>query len=407
MHLAPHAADNVFKDRIFEVAARARAAKAAHGAENVVDGSIGILLDDDGEPAMLPAVEEATRRLAVKDVAVYAPTAGLPQFREDAPAYVFGEALDRTRVDCVATAGATGALRLCVWNFLEQDEAFVTHDFFWSPYGAIARDAMRRVETFPTYREDQTFNVAGAVAKTAETLERQGRALLIVNTPCHNPTGIDLSAAEAQALSAGLTDLANAHPNKPITLLVDGAYWEFGNEDANRALIKAFRELPENLLFCMTYTLSKSFTRYGFRTGALIMSNANRERLDHLVKVMNTSVRSTWSNTCRLGQAIFSTVYRDPELLADLRAQQRDFAAACNSKGHRFTEDARRLGLPLTPYRNGFFATIPTAESEAFAARLMAENMFFIPMKKGVRVAFCSIPAPKIEGLAERAARLL
>ncbi len=407
MHLAPHAADKVFRDRIFEMAARANAAKAERGARDVIDGSIGILLDDQGEPAMLPAVEEATRRLAVKEVATYAPTAGLASFREDAPAYALGETIDRAPTGCVATAGATGALRLCIWNMLEQDDAFVTHDFFWSPYGAIAKDAMRRLETFPTYLSDHSFNVAGAVEKTAETLHRQGRALLIVNTPCHNPTGIDLSAAEARALRDGLVALAEAHPDKPITLFIDAAYWEFGDEAANQALVEAFCDLPANLLFCMAYTLSKSFTRYGFRTGALIMRHRDAAFVEQLTKVMQTSVRSTWSNTCRLGQAIFSTVYRDPELLTCLREQQREFAAACNQKGSRFAADAKRLGVPLSPYRYGFFATIPSNESEALAERMTADHMYFIPMKKGVRLAFCSIPARQIDGLAEKIARCL
>ncbi|MCB1052457.1 MAG: aminotransferase class I/II-fold pyridoxal phosphate-dependent enzyme [Acidobacteria bacterium] len=402
-HLAFHAQGKIQPDNIFLVGAKAKAAKAKFGVENVTDASVGILLDDAGKMALLASVEEATRRLRDDEVAPYAPIGGVAEFREDVVSYLFGHIPNRQPVASIATAGATGAVFLAIWNLLSTNDMFITHDYYWSPYAAIARNSLRRLALFKTFLPDGRFNVAGALEETQRSLEIQGRALLIINTPCHNPTGLCLTLEEAKSLKNGLVEIAQRYPSAPITLLIDAAYWEFEDPAQNQAFMSLFQGLPENLLFTMAYSTSKSMTRYGLRNGAFLASGATEQQVRTVIDTFESSIRATWSNTTRMGQSLFSKLYRDPQLWAQLLKEQADFAALCNKRGETFMQEANQIGLPHTPYKKGFFVTLPTTKSQAVSDRLgELDKIFVVPLKKGIRVAFCALASGQVPGLAAR-----
>lgn len=405
--LSPHARDKIFEDKIFAVNAIAKANEAKLGKDHIVNGSIGVLLDDNGKLALLDAVAKASDQLQPEEIAPYAPIAGVPEFREDVANYLFGAELDTIPTECIATSGATGALRVLLWNALEPGQSVLTHDYYWAPYKALARDSDLKLEVFPTANQEGHFNVIGAVEGLDQILSRQDRAVLIINTPCHNPTGIGLRTEDVSQLKEALVKLASKHPEKPIYLVIDGAYWEFGDAEANQKLLHAFRDLPENLVFAFAFSIAKSLTRYGMRVGALLLSSPNRNALKTLSDTVVSSIRATWSNTNRFGQVLFSKLYRDPNLWRELRKEQASFAALCNDRGRLFVKEAEAAGLPLMPYHSGFFATIPHHNPQAIADRLMKEHLYFVALAAGLRVAFCAIPSQKIPGLADKIAEQL
>ena len=255
--LAPHAQDKIFPDNIFAVNAIAKAAAERHGADNIVNGSIGILLEDNGQLALLDSVEEASQLLGPKDIAPYAPIAGVPEFREDVADYLLGDQLNTIPTECIATSGATGAVRILLWNALEPGQTILTHDYYWAPYKGIARDADLELGFFPTANDEGNFNVDGAIQALEALLAVQDRAVLIINTPCHNPTGISLRSEDVATLRESLFRVATSHPDKTIFLLIDGAYWEFGDPEANKSLLQAFRSLPDNLVFTFAFFYRK------------------------------------------------------------------------------------------------------------------------------------------------------
>ena len=70
--------------QIFGAAAACRTAAAVHGEENVVNATIGAVMDDAGKLAHLPTVERVFRSLPIEDYIAYAPIAGLPEYLEAA-----------------------------------------------------------------------------------------------------------------------------------------------------------------------------------------------------------------------------------------------------------------------------------------------------------------------------------
>lgn len=405
--LAPHAHNKIFPDNIFAVNAKAKKVAAEIGAEHVVNGSIGVLLNDEGQLALMDSVKRASEQLTPLEIAPYAPIAGVPEFREDVLDYLLGEMKHSIPTECIATSGATGAIRVLLWNALEPGETVVTHDFYWAPYKGITRDCELSLTLFPTTTPDGYFNVHGAISTVEEVLAKQDRAVLIINTPCHNPTGISLRSEDVSQLKTEIVQLAKKNPDKVIYLLIDGAYWEFGDPQANKDLLSAFRDLPDNLVFTFAFSIAKSLTRYGMRVGALLLSSSDANALTTLKDTLVSSIRATWSNTNRFGQALFTKLYRDSELWQQLRDEQAAFSQLCNSRGELFNKEAMAAGLPLMPYHKGFFATIPQENPAALAGRLMDQHLYFVPLAMGVRIAFCAIPSQRIPGLAGKIAEHL
>src|SRR5262249_12067867 len=137
--------------------------------------------------------------------APYAPIAGPAAFLEAVKTDLFGTTgrgaeLARTAV-AVATPGGTGALALAVHDFLEPGDALLTTSYHWSPYETIALQAGRTAQPFPMFAADGRFDAAALGEALARCGERQGRALLFLNTPCHNPTGYSLDEHDWRALA--------------------------------------------------------------------------------------------------------------------------------------------------------------------------------------------------------------
>ena len=48
-------------------------------------------------------------------------------------------------------------------------------------------------------------------------------------------------------------------------------------------------------------------------------------------------------------------------------------------------------GLPGAPWDGGFFVTLEMPDSTAVAQRLMAEDVFVVPIPEGLRVGICGM----------------
>ena len=73
-------------------------------------------------------------------------------------------------------------------------------------------------------------------------------------------------------------------------------------------------------------------------------------------------------------------------------------------RARMFSAEAREAKLDMLPYIAGFFLSIPAANPEAVCARLHDDNIFAVPLAKGVRVAVCALPLGKVDGMPTKIA---
>ena len=65
-------------------------------------------------------------------------------------------------------------------------------------------------------------------------------------------------------------------------------------------------------------------------------------------------------------------------------------------------KETAECGLNALPYKAGFFLSIPANDPAAVCDKLQEDLIFAVPLKKGVRVALCAVPAAKMYGMAQK-----
>ena len=399
---ASHAVNRKLTDAIFEANAACKEAIKKFGADKVTNATIGTVLDDSGKLAVLPTVEKVWREMTMQEIASYAPISGIYDYRDAIYQTVFGSTKYDGFYSSVATAGGTGAIHHAVANYAERGESVLTSDWCWGTYKVICAETGKNLETFKMFNDDLTgFNVSAFADKVEELLQVQKSLLIILNTPSHNPTGYALTDEEwDKVLEIIKTHAANG---KKITLLVDVAYIDFSAEkNVAWSFMNKFAELPANVLILVAYSMSKSYTLYGQRTGALAAFSTDKNVMAEFEETNKWSCRATWSNINHGAQTLLIKLHQNKNLRAELEEDQKNLRELVKGRAEIFVKEAESCGLKIVPYKGGFFIAVPTENPVAVCEKLHDDLIFAVPLKLGVRVAACSMPAEKIYGVAEK-----
>ena len=382
------------EDKIFGISNRAKAAIKEKGADKVVNATIGSLLDDEGELVVLESVDEVFKHLSPKDYAEYAPIGGIQPFRESVQKAAFGAHAPKGYIEAVATPGGTGSLRNVISNYSDGGDQILTSDWHWAPYNTIAGEIGRSVATYSFFTEDGKFNVRSFQEKSGELLAKQESLVIIINTPAHNPTGYSLTLEDWDNVIDVLCEEAKC--GKAIALVVDAAYIDFaGDEEECRRFLPKLERLPENVLAIVAYSLSKTFTLYGTRCGAMICVAKTAEIAAEFKRVCEYSSRGSWSNSAKVAQVILSSVYGASKLLDKIDEEREKYRNMLLARGKAFNDAAKECGLEIVPFDAGFFVSIPCDDPDAARKALEEEDIFLVPLAKGLRVSVASISEEK------------
>jgi aromatic-amino-acid transaminase len=389
--LTPASLGRCGDDPIFVLNAEATA--RARTGEDVLNATLGSLLDDDLELALLPVVAEAQRRVPARRAAAYAPIAGPPAFLAGVREELFGSAgsLAESAL-AVASPGATGAIYQAVVSFLAPGERLLTTSHHWSPYAAIAEQAGRGLATFEMFDADGALDVAALQRALELELSRQGRALLVLNTPCHNPTGYSLDRRDWERL---LPVLLSAAERAPLCLLLDLAYASFGRQ-APRSYLQPLEALLGRASLLVAWTASKAYTQYGARVGACVALEGDPLERERVRSALGHVCRGTWSNCNHLGMLAITELLTDPELRERAERERAQLVALLSGRVELFGELCRAAGLSHPRYEGGFFVAVFSPDAEHTAAHMRARGVFVVPLQGAVRVALCATPRSRI-----------
>ncbi|MBR3787533.1 MAG: aminotransferase class I/II-fold pyridoxal phosphate-dependent enzyme [Firmicutes bacterium] len=386
------------EDKIFGISNRAKAMIAEKGADKVINATIGSLLDDNGDLVVLSSVDEVFKHLSPKDYADYAPIGGIAPFKEAVQKAAFGVHQPKGFTEAVATPGGTGSLRNVISNYSDGGDKVLTSDWHWAPYNTIAGEIGRSIDTFEFFTPERTFNTESFRAKVNELLGAQESLVIIMNTPAHNPTGYSLTLEDWDDVVAVLTEAAEC--GKAIALVVDAAYIDFaGDEEEYRRFLPKLENLPVNVISIVAYSLSKTYTLYGTRCGAMICVAKTQEIADEFKRVCEYSSRGSWSNSAKVAQVILSRIYGDPGLLERVNEERAHYRDMLIARGRAFEEAAHEAGLETVPFDAGFFISIPCEDPDAISAELEKQGLFIVPLAKGLRVSVASISEEKCRKL--------
>lgn len=398
---AKHAKGKSAQDKIFGANAAAVAAAAKYGKDAVTNATIGAILDEEEQLVCLPTVEKVYRGLSTNELIAYAPISGLPEYLDCVLTAAFGNSRPDGYIAAVATAGGTGAIHHAIWNYLDEGETALCSDWYWGAYKVLCDDMGRKFTTYKMLDENNKFNLPALKAKVDELLAQQDNLLYLLNTPAHNPTGYSLSEEDMDGVLSVLKEAAV--PGKNIVFFLDVAYIDYaGEKEEVRKIFKKLSNLPANILAIVGYSMSKGFTMYGQRTGAMIGISSDKDVIEEFAAINQYTSRATWSNINRPAMRTLAAIYSDPQLL-DAVCKERDYYyQMIKARADLFTKEAKECGLPMLPYVAGFFLSIPAKNPDAICEKLHDDNIFAVPLAAGVRIAVCAVPLKKIAGMAAK-----
>jgi aromatic-amino-acid transaminase len=409
--LIPTRADRPSNDPIFALN-REASARAAAG-DSIINATVGVLLDEDGRLAVLGGVAQALRELPDSVTAGYPPISGNPELLDAVIADVLGKRPAAGWTAAVATPGGSGALRLALTDFLEPQQTALTTSYYWGPYRTLADEHDRHLATFRMFDDQGRLDVVDFERKLQAMVESQGRALVLLNSPCHNPTGYSFSNAEWRRLveviertcAPGSTSGHGAPDGRaPITVVLDVAYAHYSATSLDGCLDQALA-LAGKAMILIAWSASKSFTQYGLRVGALLAVHPDPEVRRRVQNALDYSCRGTWSTCNAGGMAAITRALTDPALRARTEAERAALKALLDRRVARWNELASTRELRYPRYDGGFFITVFCEDPKAAAEQLKQEGIFVVPLAGGLRVALCSVAERDIPRLVDSIAR--
>jgi aspartate aminotransferase len=299
--------------------------------------TVGVFKDEQGRTPILESVRIAERRIIEhQKTKSYLPIEGGADFNRAVIDLVFGDAIDPARVAAAHTPGGTGALRAgadTITRHFPNSRIWLSNPT-WANHIAVFQAAGMHPHLYTYLNHDRTgLDFDGMI----KDLSERGAAgdFVCLHVCCHNPTGIDPTPEQWQAISELMAE-------KKMIPWLDFAYQGFGDglsEDA-ASLRTLLKHHPE-MVVCGSF--SKNFGLYSERVGTLLMVNGSPATTHAMLSQMRTSIRTNYSNPPRHGEAIVATILGDAELTVLWKSEVDAMRTRIGSMRRSFVESMHRL----------------------------------------------------------------
>jgi aromatic-amino-acid transaminase len=309
-----------------------------------VNLSIGIYFDEQGRLPVLPSVQQAEARiLAAAGPKPYLPMEGEAACRTQVAQLLLGAghpAIAQDRVATIQTVGSSGGLKVGA-DFLKTwlPEAGVwVSDPTWDNHRSMFEGSGFAVNTYPYY--DAATGGVRFDDMLACLRGLPARSIVLLHACCHNPTGVDLTAAQWDALIPVLQE-------RQLLPYLDLAYQGFGDGIEQDAY--AVRALADaGLTYFVANSFSKSMSVYGERCGALSAVCATAAEAALVMGQLRFTVRRLYSSPGIHAARIVAHVLGD----ADLRPMWEAELAAMRDRIAAMRRALHARLVALAPGRN-------------------------------------------------------
>lgn len=277
---------------------------------NKVNLGVGVYTNEEGRIPLLRAVVEAETALtAAHAPRGYLPIEGIAAYDKAVQTLLLGNdspLIQQGRVITTQAIGGTGALKTGA-DFLKRllpDATVAISDPSWENHRALFEAAGFPVRNYRYYDAFSNGVNRGGLLEDLKNLP--ARSIVVLHACCHNPTGVDLTPEDWQAV----LEIVREREHVPF---LDIAYQGFGDgieEDA--AAVRLFAQ--SGLTFFVSSSFSKSFSLYGERVGALTIVTGDQEETGRVLSQVKRVIRTNYSNPPTHGASVVAAVLNNPEL---------------------------------------------------------------------------------------------
>ena len=270
--------------------------------------SVGIYQDENGHTPVLRCVKQAEQDLIYTQTSkAYLGVAGDEYFAHQVEELLLGKEhplIEQKRIATSQTVGGTSALRLAgeLVQHINPAANIWLSDPTWLIHTNLYKHMGFNLQTYPYYcskRHSLRFD------EMLTTLESAAAGdVVLLQTNCHNPTGVDLTASQWQKIA----QLAQKRGFLP---LLDSAYQGFSDElEHDTTAVRAFA--ATDLEFLITHSFSKNLGLYNERVGTLSVITKTRNSASNTFSLLKTHIRSLYSNPPTHGAAVARTIIANP-----------------------------------------------------------------------------------------------
>ena len=277
-----------------------------------VNLGVGVYYSEAGRIPLLKAVELAEKtRAEAHAPRGYLPIEGVGTYDSAVQKLLFGadsEIIKSGRCVTSQAIGGTGALKIGA-DYLKRllpDAVVAISDPSWQNHRALFEAAGFPVQNYRYYDAARQGVDLEGMLEDLRQLPRQ--SIIILHACCHNPTGVDLSIEQWQAVLKVLQECEHVP-------FLDIAYQGFAEgiyEDAAAVRLFADSGMP----FFVSSSFSKSFSLYGERVGALSIVADSAEEAGRVMSQLKLVIRTNYSNPPTHGATVVGLVLNTPELNA-------------------------------------------------------------------------------------------
>ncbi|ELH3006956.1 TPA: aspartate/tyrosine/aromatic aminotransferase [Vibrio vulnificus] len=278
---------------------------------------VGIYKTEQGETPVLATVKKAEAALVeTEKTKSYLTIEGTAEYALAVQKLLFGadaELINAQRAKTAQAPGGTGALRVAgefIKRQLGDVKIWISNPTWANHHGVFRAAGLETVEY--AYYNPETKDKDFA-AMLADLEKASAGDVVLLHGCCHNPTGIDPTAQEWEALAKLVAD-------KGLLPLFDFAYQGFAKgveEDAQG--LRAFAKFNKEILVASSF--SKNFGLYNERVGAFTLVAESQEIAETAFSQVKAIIRSIYSNPPAHGSAVVTYILNDAALRAEWEAE--------------------------------------------------------------------------------------
>jgi aromatic-amino-acid transaminase len=169
--------------------------------------------------------------------------------------------------------------------------------------------------------------------------------VVLLHACCHNPTGVDLDAAQWQQAIELMKE-------RKLLPFVDAAYQGFDKGlDADATAIRLLAASGIEA-FVVANSYSKSFSLYGERVGAISMVGRDRDEAARVLSRIKTTIRSIYSSPAAHGAYLVAGVLGNPELRASWEEELGGMRTRIHEMRAGLVDGLAAAGLPQFDFIN-------------------------------------------------------
>ncbi len=370
----------------------------------VINATIGMFYDEQRKIGGIPVVVDRIHEMPDVDMLPYPSVDGGDTFKKNLISWVFGEYEDVIRhhfhIAACATPGGSGAIASTFSVYSNPGDYVFVSNVRWQ-YDRFGNRAKLKMFEHNTFKNGH-FDVSSFKKRLEALCKIQKRVIVIVNDPCHNPTGYTLSIDEWNEIIASL----NAFTNNDIVFLYDLAYLEFSHEKNARFKISKLTDLLDHVFVVIAFSGSKTFGVYGLRMGAAIGLSKRKTAIESFYKKFVNEARGSWSATPTISISLLNYFAQKQQKENFLKVLETTKSVVAK-RSAIFKKEAQESGLETYPFSSGFYTIVKTPDPMKSFEKLSENDIYVIPMAGGIRIALCSITIAEVTGLAARIKQII